>query len=238
MPNNLQAIIARSVNNALIQFEKLGHLSTSATNFNTNGYKAERFENILTETGRVRGVVRTDYRVGDASVTGRPLDVAITGPGFIPVTQKNGQLAFTRDGSFTTNSQGYLTTNSGDIVADGIKIPPVYSKLDIDTDGSVKVQYEKYGEFKKIGHIPLVAFANYEGLKPVDGNKVLPTEESGQAILMTDHKYIKQGSIERANVSIYDTVHDVLKLNAGVISGTRLIKIVDEMYRQSINLRQ
>lgn len=236
--HNLQSIIARSVNNSLIQFEKLGYLSTSATNFNTTGFKGKRFENILTDSGRVKGVVRTDFKVGDPSVTGRELDIALTGPGFIPVTKKDGEMAFTRDGSLKVNAQGYLVTNSGDVVANGIKIPPVRNKLQIDTDGSIQVQMEKYGEFKKIGEIPLVSFTNPEGLESQDGNKLVATAESGDAMLMTNHKYVQQGSLERSNVSIYDTVHDVLKLNAGVISGTRLIKIVDEMYRQSINLKQ
>jgi len=236
--NNLQGIISKTVNNTMTEFEKLGYLTSSATNYNTNGYKAVRFENVLKETGRITGVPRTDYTVGVSADTKRPLDVALTGPGFIPITQKDGSLAFTRDGSFKLNSEGYLSTKSGDIVADGIKIPPVYEKLRIDTDGTIKVQPEKYAEFRTIGKIPLVNFNNCEGLKLLEGNKVVATADSGNPILMTNHQYVKQGAIERSNVSIFDTVQEVLKLNAGVISGTRLIKIVDDMYNQSINLRQ
>ena len=66
----------------------------------------------------------------------------------------------------------------------------------------------------------------------------MATEKSGNPILIKDHQYVKQGAIERSNVSIFDTVQEVLKLNAGVISGTRLLKIVDDMYNQAINLRQ
>lgn len=236
--NNLQGIISRTINNTMTEFEKLGYLTTSATNYNTNGYKAVRFESVLQETGRVTGVPRTNYTVGVTSETNQPLDIALTGPGFIPVTQKDGSLAFTRDGSFKLNSEGIMVTKSGDIVADGIKIPPVYNKLKIDTDGTVKVQLEKYSDFQKIGQIPLMTFNNCEGLKAVEGNKLLATETSGNPIWVKDHQYMKQGAIERSNVSIFDTVQEVLKLNAGVISGTRLIKIVDDMYNQSITLRQ
>jgi len=236
--NNLQGIISRTVNNTMTEFEKLGYLTTSATNINTNGFKAVRFENVLQEAGKIKGVQRTNYAIGSTSNTNQPLDIALTGPGFIPVTQKDGSLAFTRDGSLKLNSQGMLTTKSGDIVADGIKIPPVYNKLKIDTDGTVKVQLENYGDFQKIGQIPLMTFNNCEGLKAVEGNKLLATEDSGKPIWMKDHQYIKQGAIERSNVSIFDTVQEVLKLNTGVISGTRMIKIIDDMYNQAITLRQ
>jgi len=136
------------------------------------------------------------------------------------------------------NKDGMLVTKTGDVVADGIKIPTSYNKLRIETDGSVTVQEEKYSDYKTIGKIPLVAFANPEGLKVIEGNKVLASEQSGNPSLIKDHKYVKQGFVERSNVSIFDTVHEVLKLNAGVISGTRMLKLVDDMYNQSISLRQ
>lgn len=236
--NNLQGIISRTVSNTMNEFEKLGYLTSSAANYNTNAYKAVRFENVLHESGRITGVQRTNYAVGVAAETKQPLDVALTGPGFIPVTQQDGSLAFTRDGSFRLNKDGMLITKTGDIVADGIKVPPVYDKLRIETDGTVKVQLEKYGEYQKLGQIPLVTFANCEGLKSVEGNKLLATAEAGNPMLVKNHQYVKQGFVERSNVSIFDTVQDVLKLNAGVISGTRLLKIVDDMYNQAISLRQ
>jgi flagellar basal-body rod protein FlgG len=236
--SNIQGIIAKTVNNTMNEFEKLGYLTSSASNYNTTGFKAVRFENVLQDSGRITGVPRTDYAVGVSAETNRPLDIALTGPGFIPVTQKDGSLAFTRDGSMRLNQDGLLTTTSGDIIGAGIKIPAIYNKIRIDNDGAVKVQYDKYGEFQSIGQIPLLTFNNCEGLKQIDGNKLVATEKSGDPILIKDHKYIKQGFLERSNVSIFDTVHEVLKLNAGVISGTRLLKIVDDMYSQAISLRQ
>ena len=236
--DNLQSIISRTVNNTMSEFEKLAGYTSSAANYNTNGFKASRFENILQETGRVTSVQRTNYAVGDAVETHRQLDVAVTGPGFIPITQKDGTMAFTRDGAFGVNKDGIMVTKSGDIVGDGIKIPANYHRIKIESDGTVTVQMEKYSEFNKVGNLPLVGFYNPEGLKLLDGNKVIATEKSGEPILIKNHRSIKQGALERSNVSLFDTVQEVLKLNAGVISGTRLLKIVDDMYNQAISLRQ
>ncbi|MCK7485697.1 MAG: hypothetical protein MZU97_09175 [Bacillus subtilis] len=95
--NTLQGIISRSVDNALTQFETLSYVSTNASNYNTVGYKSQRFENYLMENGRLEGVQRTDFSDGVFYVTRRPLDVAIEGAGFIPVTQKNGQVTYTSE---------------------------------------------------------------------------------------------------------------------------------------------
>jgi len=57
-------------------------------------------------------------------------------------------------------------------------------------------------------------------------------------MLVSDHQRIKQGNLERSNVNIFASVEEVLRINASMISSIRLIKVTDELYRQSINLRQ
>jgi flagellar basal-body rod protein FlgG len=234
----LQGIISRSVDNANKQFETLGYVTSNVANYNTIGYKTQRFENYLMENGRLEGTMRTDYSNGVFYPTKRPLDLAIDGAGFFPVTQKNGLVAYTRDGAFAVNSQGYLVTNDGCIVGDGIKIPPQYNKLKIKPDGTVQVITERDVEPEILGKVPLVTFSNPEGLKSIEGNKLITTSESGNPTLVKDHQKIKQGNLERSNVNLFASVDEVLRINASLVSSVRLIKIVDEFYRQSINLRQ
>src|SRR5215813_1130070 len=50
---------------------------------------------------------------GDLQPTGNPLDVAIEGEGFLQVTQPNGEIAYTRSGSFRKDSQGRMATPEG-----------------------------------------------------------------------------------------------------------------------------
>lgn len=235
---NLQGIISRSVNNATMQFEKLGYLTTSIANYNTNAYKGVRFENYLLENGRLDGVVRYDHRPGALLMTKKELDIGIQGAGYIPVTLKNGETSYTRDGSFSVNKEGLLVTSSGALVGKGIKIPPNYHRLTIKKDGEIYVRPTQSGKDKLIGKIELVNFNNPESLEIQEGNTYKVTEESGEPFLVENHDYIRQGHIERSNVNIHYAVNDVLKLNASMIASTRLIKVVDEMYRQSINLKQ
>ena len=83
---NFQAIISKGTNNALVQFERFGMLAHNLSNVDTNGYKRQSFEQILKEDGYLTGAIRNDYKQGSIRVTENPYDVAIDGPGYIPVT--------------------------------------------------------------------------------------------------------------------------------------------------------
>src|SRR5574344_2367720 len=96
---NLQAVIAQGMNNATTQFDRLGYIANNISNYNTHGYKSVRFEQMLNEDGYLTGAIRTDYSNGSLVVTGQDFDVGISGTGFIPVTSKDGQVAYTRDGN-------------------------------------------------------------------------------------------------------------------------------------------
>ena len=85
----IQGIINKGVVNAELQFEKMGYISSNIANYNTSGYKAVRFEQMLSENGYLSGVERRDYSQGDIQRTDREFDVAIEGVGFIPVTPHN-----------------------------------------------------------------------------------------------------------------------------------------------------
>lgn len=235
---NLQGLIRRGINNTNMQFERLGYISNNIGNMNTTGYKSVRFEQTLDENGYLDGTVRYDYSTGSTMRTKRLLDVALTGPGFIPVTSPNGDVKYTRDGSFKVNKEGYLVTNDDYLVGDGIKIPANYQNLRIKKDGTVVVLSHSKDTSEVIGKIPVVQFQNPEGLKSAEYNKVVATDESGPPMLIKEHTYISQGDLERANTNYIGNVNEVLRLNASMIASTRLIKVVDEMYQRSINLTQ
>lgn len=235
---NLQGLIRRGINNTNVQFERLGYISNNIGNLNTNAYKNVRFEQTLDENGYLDGAVRYDYATGPSMRTKRLLDVALTGPGFIPVTSPNGDVKYTRDGSFNVNNEGYLVTNDGYLVGDGIKIPANYENLRIKEDGTVTLLSQSKDTSEVLGKIPVVQFQNPEGLKTDEYNKVIATDNSGPPMLIKEHRYISQGNLERSNSDYINNVNEVLRLNASMIASTRLIKVVDEMYQKSINLTQ
>ena len=235
---NLQGIIRRNTINALTQFERMGMYSENIANWTTNGYKATRFEEIMGTGGYSKGVIRTDHTQGSIQVTKRELDVALDGAGYIPVTSPSGEIYYTRDGSFCLGKDGIIMTQSGDVVGSGIKIDAQSVKTRIDRNGDVYTYKDLAGEPEYQGTIPVVIFQNPEGLKEVGDNKYIKTDISGEEQLEVDHRKIAQYSIERSNVDIFDTVNQVMRVNASIVASTTLMQAVDQMYEKAINLRQ
>ena len=65
---SLQAIIRRGVNNATSQFDRLGYVANNLANYNTNGYKSVRFEQMLKEDGYQVILMMLQYKALDLSL--------------------------------------------------------------------------------------------------------------------------------------------------------------------------
>lgn len=235
---NLQGIIRKCLNNTTTQFDRLGYVANNFANYSTTGYKNVRFEQMLQEDGYLTGAIRTNYAQGSMHITSNPYDVAINGEGLIPVVSPSGELQYTRDGSFKRGADGYLMTNDDWIVGEGIKIPTNTYKLTIRPDGTVTSMPSANSPEQVIGKIPLVQFANYEGLAQGTNNKMKATQDSGDAILVKGHNALAQNSLEMSNINVFDSVSDMLRINASMIASMRLVKVADDMYNKSINLRE
>ena len=234
----LHGIINRGIVNAELQFEKMGYISSNVSNYNTNGYKAVRFEQMLSESGYLSGIERTDFTQGAIQRTARDFDLAIDGTGFIPVTSSTGEVTYTREGSFMVNQDGFLITNDGYLVGDGIQIPVNYDNFAIRANGEVEVFSNDGTERETLGVIPLVNFQNPEGLKKADNNKYYLTAESGEPVLIKNHERFKQGSLEVTNIDILGEVNSILRLNASMLASFKVMETINDMYSKTLQLNQ
>jgi len=235
---NLQGIISKGVNNALLQYERFGQLADNVANFQTTGYKSVSFEQILKEDGYLTGSVRTNNKQGSIRITSNPYDVAIDGAGYIPVVSPSGEVQYTRDGSFKQGKNGYLTTRDGWIVGEGIQIPTNCFKFEIKKNGDV-VAYDSRGDkAKKIGTIPLIQFDNPAGMTRADMNRLKPTDEAGEARLVKNHDCILQNNLEASNTNIFRSATDLMRMNASMLASMQIVKLADSMYNKSINIRE
>jgi flagellar basal-body rod protein FlgG len=235
---NLQGIISKGTNNALVQFERFGQIANNLANVQTTGYKNVSFEQILKEDGYLTGSVKTNYTQGSIRITSDPYDVAIDGAGYIPVTSETGEVQYTRDGAFKQGKNGYLVTRDGWIVGEGIQIPTNCFKFEIKKNGEVLAYDERGDKPKKIGTIPLVRFDNPAGMEMADMNRLKPTDEAGEARLVKNHDCFRQNNLEMSNVSIYRSATDMLRLNASMLASMQMLKLADNMYNKAINIRE
>ena len=224
--------------NGNLHFNSLAKVTENVAGLNIPGYKSQRFETYLTQSGVLQGTIRRDMAVGQMQLTKRPLDIALDGEGYIPVTQPNGQTAYTRDGSLSINSLGYLVTQFGDMVGNGIQIPVDYDKIEILHDGVIRILEPGQKEPVQVGKLELIKFRNPESLQAIGYNKLIANAETGEPLPVQSGTLVRQGKLERANVNMYAEIDQMLRLNASVISNLRIIKFTDDLYRQSVNLTQ
>ena len=235
---NMQAIVNRCMNNATMQFDKLGYISTNLANYSTVGFKSSHFEQLLREDGYVDGAIRKNTLQGSIKVSKNPYDIAISGEGYIPVVSPEGEIQYTRDGSLKLGAGGYLMTVDDWMVGDGIKIPPNCYRFEIKPNGDV-ISYDEAGSLpEKIGTIPIVQFDNPEALEQGHNNKLVYNADTGEPRLVKEPKSIKQYATEISNVNIYDEMNDMMRLNASMIASLNLMKVVNGMYEKGINLQQ
>ena len=96
---------------------------------------------------------------GSIISTDNSLDLAIDGTGFSSFTS-SGELVYTRNGAFSRNDEGLLTTSSGFIIQPEIAIPAEATKINVSADGIVSVQIPEQVEAQEVGQLQLANFQN------------------------------------------------------------------------------
>ena len=235
MTFNLQGIVRKTTTNLTTEFDRLAYISQNVANMNTNAYKGVRFEDMIDADGSVHGIERVDMAKGTIMTTDSPLDVAIDGAGFIPVTTQTGEIQYTRDGSFMTNKDGLLITKNGDLVGSGIKIDTSAERTEIRPNGDVYIYKRKIDEPEYAGTIPVVQFQNPEALLNVGKNNYVATENAGKLALVEDHKLIKQYGAEKTNVDLTNEIYTISRINASITASASLMKAVTTMYTTAVN---
>jgi flagellar basal-body rod protein FlgG len=180
---------------------------------------------------------------GDFSTTGNPLDLAINGAGFFQILMPNGQVGYTRDGSFTTNAQGQLVTAEGNPLQPAITIPADALSVNIGSDGTVSVTQPGQTAATQVGAIQTALFVNPGGLNSTGSNIYLPTTASGQPIVGTPGGAeglgaISQGMLEQSNVSVVNQFVAMILAQRSYESNSRVVKAADEMLQQLNQLSQ
>jgi flagellar basal-body rod protein FlgF len=183
----------------------------------------------------------TDLAQGAMQTTGRDLDVAINGEGFIAVQGADGKEAYTRAGDLRVTPEGLLQTGAGLQVlgqqGGPITIPPS-EKLTIGGDGTISIIPMGTGNattLLEIDRIKLVnpALDNLEKLN--DG--LLHTKD-GQPLAADADVKLAAGVLEGSNVNPINAMVDMIELARNFELQTRVMKNIDENAGASARLMQ
>lgn len=239
------------------QQTRMAVVSNNLANVNTTGFKQGRavFEDLLYQNVRQPGgqtsqdtilpsgmnvgtgvrVVATEklFTQGSMQQTGNSLDVAIKGRGFFQVLTPDGNLAYSRDGTFQRNAQGELVTASGYTVQPGITIPDAAQSVTIGNDGTVSVQFAGQAAPSQVGTLETVDFINPTGLQPVGENLYIETAASGTAQAGTPGLNglgsLVQGALEGSNVNVVSELVNMIETQRAYEMNSKAISTNDQM---------
>ena len=218
------------------------------SNASTTGFKADlaAFQSqAVTGSGyasRVYASVSSigwDQSQGALTTTGRPLDVAVQGQGFIAVQGPNGQEAYTRNGDLHVTADGLLVTSTGQVVlgdSGPISIPPS-SSMKIATDGTVSVlpQGQPAQSLAAIGRIKLV---NPDpGTLTRESGGLFQLANGGSAPADASVK-LSSGVLESSNVDLASAMVNMIDLARNFQLQVKAMKSADDNASASSQLLQ
>ncbi len=240
--------------------------SNNIANVNTIGYKKQRaeFADLFYQTMEYAGTATSTttnsptgisiglgarptavtklFSQGNFKETGNNLDLAITGNGFFQVQLPNGNIGYTRNGSFKLDSTGTIVTSDGYKLIPQIVIPPDSTQISIGTDGTVSVLQAGQTQAQQIGQIQTVNFINPAGLHALGDNNYLNTSASGDPIAGnpgTDGLgQIRQGFVEMSNVKLVEEMTDLITGQRAYDANSKAIITSDEMLKTVNGLKR
>lgn len=247
------------------QESNVNTISNNIANVNTTGFKKSRteFDDLLYETVQESGAKssgNTEYNVGlqvgsgakvsatrkihsqgAPQMTNNPYDLMINGEGFMGLISPNGELKYTRDGSFNVDAQGNLVSRSGHRVFPGLVVPSNVMKINIAENGIVEAFTRDSVEPLNLGQIPVFTFVNPTGLRSEGGNLLAATAGSGQAIQNIPGENgsgnLMQGAIEASNVSVMNEMTDLIKAQRAYEMNSKVMGVADQMLQTVNNIR-
>jgi len=232
-------------------------ISNNLANVNTTAFKQDRpvFEDLLYQTIRQPGaqassdtilpsgfMLGTGVRVlateklhsqGNIQNTERGLDIAIQGKGYFQILMPDGEINYTRDGSFQLDADGQIVMSNGNPLEPSMTVPAETLSITVGIDGTVSVLQSGQADPTIIGNIELADFLNPTGLQPVGGNMYVETQSSGTATTgtpgLTGIGTTIGGALETSNVSVVSELINMIEAQRAYEMNSKAISTADQM---------
>jgi flagellar basal-body rod protein FlgF len=182
----------------------------------------------VTTLGDAAVVQWTDFAQGPVRQTGRALDVALEGPGFMAVDTPAGP-RYTRAGALDVNREGYLVTASGQpVLGDGGPMLVGSTRVAITPAGQVEA------DGRPVGTLRLVEFGKNVRLLKQGSNLYAPADPTAtpQPARTTS---VVGGALEASNVSAVGAMVNMIDVLRKYETAQRVIQAEDETTRRVTN---
>lgn len=217
----MDRLIYTAASGARALMQRQDGLANNLANANTPGFRADlvafravpvRGDGATTRVVALEATAGFDASSGPIQTTGRPLDVAIRGAGFLTVQAPDGSEAYTRSGTLELTPEGLLVGPGGLPVmgANGPITVPAESQVAIGADGRVTAQ-GALGPAQEVGRLKLV---NPDPARLVKGDDGLLRLDTGEDAPVDPAVRVVAGALEGSNVNVVEAM-------VGMISAAR-----------------
>jgi flagellar basal body rod protein FlgG len=232
--------IYSAVSGSISAMTRLDAIANNIANASTPGFKAERFVQHAAAAGSevppptavatpiTRGHVETDFSQGEIEATGNPLDVAISGPGFLVVDGPHGE-RLTRRGNLSVDAEGFLATTDGlRVQGDGGDLTIGKGPVVITADGTVRVNDAVAGKLRVVTVADPTQLLREGGTTFALG-KQTPTDVAPEQVRVT------QGALEAANLSPVESLVALVDTMRGFEAYMNAAQRLDQVTAKAIS---
>jgi flagellar basal-body rod protein FlgF len=165
-------------------------------------------------------------RAGTVRETGRALDVALNGKGYLAVQWGDGE-AYTRAGAIDIGADGALSVQGRALLGEGGPIVlPLHTAVDIANDGTISIMPEGGTLMQVLDRLRLV---NAEGAELTKNEAGLIVPRSGEPLPVDPNVSVRGRALEGSNVSAIEEMVAVMSLNRSFEIQMKLFKASDSM---------
>jgi flagellar basal-body rod protein FlgF len=165
-------------------------------------------------------------RAGSVRETGRALDVAVNGSGYLAVQYGDGE-AYTRAGAIDIDAEGALSVHGHPLLGEGgpVVLPP-HTAVEIAADGTISVQAPGAPTLQVIDKLRLV---NAEAGELTKNEAGLIVPRGGGQLAADANVTVRPRALEGSNVSAVEEMVATMTLNRSFEIQMKLLKASDSM---------
>ena len=238
----MDRIIYTAMSGAKQSLERQTVVANNMANVGTPGFRAQMTATRAVpvrgdgEGVRVSAVQTTpfmDTKPGPIEATGRPLDVAIKGEGWLAVTRADGSEGYTRDGGLQVDGNGMLLAHGHPVrsVGGDPLVLPSEGDVNINADGTVMVRSRDGERMDEVGQLKLVKPPVSSLDRGDDGLFVLRKAPNGQPVppAAADPTIkVVSGALESSNVSAVDAMVSMIDVARRFEMNMKTLSTADE----------
>lgn len=182
------------------------------------------------------GVAR-DFKEGVHTYTSNPMDVAITGPGFLAVNGEDEEVKYTRNGRLGLDPEGFVVISTGERVLDEtgaeIQLDPGDNIRTISETGMILTENAP----EPLGPLMLAEFENLQSLKKL-GNNLYETKEEPRDDYDDENlkkSKLLQFMLEGSNVNAIEEITRMIEISRSYQSVAKLMNESKDIRKDAIN---